>query len=58
VAAAGAPDAVEKAMKAAAANAASVIGHLDTQSGLLRGDALQARIAALAAAMPLRHWPL
>jgi ribokinase len=58
VAAAGAPDAVEKAMQAAAANAASVIGHLDTQSGLLRGDALQARIAALAAAMPLRHWPL
>lgn len=34
-----------KALRAAAANAASVIGHIDTQTGLLRREALEAAIA-------------
>ena len=46
------------AMLAAAANAASVIGHLDTQTGLLRQDALTARVAGLRDQLKLRYWKL
>lgn len=41
---------------AAAVNAASVISHLDTQSGLLRRPALEKRIAELAP-VKIQHWP-
>ena len=46
----------EDAVRAAAANAASVIMHIDTQTGLLRRTVLEARIAALAPALKVRHW--
>lgn len=45
------------ALKAAALNAASVIAHIDTQSGLLRRDALKARIDA-DISLELRRWKL
>ena len=41
---------------AAAANAAAVIGYLDTQTGLLGRSALQARVASLGDIVKLRHW--
>lgn len=47
---------LEVAVIAAAANAASVISHLDTQTGLLRRAALQAKVAELRDALPLRQW--
>ncbi|MCZ7594108.1 MAG: carbohydrate kinase family protein [Hyphomicrobium sp.] len=43
------------ALKAAALNAASVVSHIDTQSGLLRHDALQGRLAARSD-IRLRRW--
>ena len=46
----------EDAARAAATNAASVIAHLDTQTGLLGRAALDARVAELRPAMQLRHW--
>jgi ribokinase len=42
---------------AATANAASVIGFLDTQTGLLRRDELKARTAAITASLELQTWP-
>jgi ribokinase len=47
---------VEEAAVAAAANAASVITHLDTQMGLLRRGDLEARVAGLRATLKLGHW--
>ena len=41
---------------AAAANAAAVIGYLDTQKGLLGRSDLQARVASLGDIVKLRHW--
>ena len=46
----------EEAAFAAAANAASVITHLDTQTGLLRRQDLEARAARLRDTLKLRHW--
>ena len=46
----------EDAAIAAAANAASVISHLDTQSGLLRRKELDARVADLRDVLKPRHW--
>lgn len=46
----------EDAAIAAAANAASVIGHLDTQTGLLRRKDLDTRVAALRDTLKLTHW--
>lgn len=40
----------------AAVNAASVISHLDTQTGLLRRPDLEARAAASKARLDIRHW--
>jgi ribokinase len=47
---------VEEAAIAAAINAASVIGHVDTQSGLLRRGDLVARVAALRDALMVTRW--
>ncbi|MEQ1716950.1 MAG: PfkB family carbohydrate kinase, partial [Hyphomicrobium sp.] len=47
----------EEAIMAAAINAASVVGHLDTQTGLLRRTDLAARLAAMRDAMNLTQWP-
>jgi ribokinase len=46
----------EEAVRAAAANAASVIIHIDTQTGLLRRKDLETRIAELAPTLRVRHW--
>ncbi len=47
----------EEALRAATINAASVVTHVDTQTGLMRREALEARL--LAAREPaLRKWPL
>ena len=52
----GQASAMEAAI-AAATNATSVIGHLDTQTGLLGRNALEARVAHLRDSLKLRHWP-
>ena len=48
---------VEVALKAATLNAASVVAYIDTQSGLLRRDALEGRLAARSD-LRLREWNL
>ena len=48
----------DEAAMAAAANAASVIEHLDTQTGLLRRTHLNARVTALRGSLKLRRWPM
>ena len=45
------------ALKAATLNAASVVAHIDTQSGLLRRDALEGRLAT-SSDLRLRKWKL
>jgi ribokinase len=45
------------ALKAATLNAASVVAHIDTQSGLLRREALEGRLAARSD-LRLRKWKL
>ncbi len=47
---------VDEAATAAAINAASVVTHLDTQTGLLRHEGLAVRIAAQRDGLRLRHW--
>lgn len=47
-----------RALRAAAVNAASVIGHVDTQTGLLAADDISARTEAMADDLPLRVWSL
>ncbi len=47
---------LEAAMLAAAVNAASVIGHLDTQTGLLPRAELQQRLAQVQGTVKLRQW--
>ncbi|MBI5111596.1 MAG: carbohydrate kinase family protein [Rhodovulum sp.] len=46
------------ALKAATINAASVVGVVDTQTGLLKRDELERRIQALAPQFVTRRWPL
>jgi ribokinase len=46
----------EDAMLAAACNAASVVERLDTQTGLLKREALEARVAAMRGSMRIRTW--
>ncbi len=48
----------EDAAISAAANAASVIGHLDTQTGLLRKTELAARVTTLCDQLKLTRWPI
>ena len=47
---------VDDALRAAAINAASVVGHIDTQTGLLTRDALLDRVAQLKDTLPIRFW--
>ena len=47
---------VTTSVLAASLNAASVIAHLDTQTGLLRRDELETRIAAQAPKIKIRQW--
>ena len=49
---------IDDAILSAAANAASVITHLDTQTGLLRRPEMEVRKAELRNVLKLRHWPL
>lgn len=46
----------QDALRAAAINAASVVGHVDTQTGLLRRDEMEKRLAAAEAKLPVRVW--
>lgn len=45
------------ALKAATINAASVVSHVDTQTGLMRSEALEKRLSANSE-LPLRKWSL
>jgi ribokinase len=47
---------LDDALSAAAINSASVVGHVDTQTGLLRRDALEQRLTA--AQTTIRKWSL
>ena len=46
------------ALRAATINAAAVLAFVDTQSGLLRRDVLDARLAASSDTLQVRNWPL
>jgi len=46
------------ALKRASLNAASVIGHIDTQTGLLTNEALDGRVAEHDGDLIVRHWPI
>lgn len=46
----------EEALRAAAVNAASVVGHVDTQTGLLGLAEIDKRVAATRAALKVRIW--
>lgn len=48
----------EDAAIAAAANAASVLGHIDTQSGLLRRTALESRVCELRDVLKMTRWTI
>lgn len=49
---------VAEALRAAAVNAASVIGHVDTQTGLLSASQVDSRVTEKADDMPLRAWSM
>lgn len=51
-------ESVDDAVIAATANATSVIGHIDTQTGLLDGKALEARASGAAKELELLRWRL
>jgi ribokinase len=46
----------EDALRAAAINAASVVGHIDTQTGLLHREAIDGRLAAARNTLGVRTW--
>jgi ribokinase len=46
----------EEALRAASLNAGSVVGYVDTQSGLLARDALEERLGKATEMLPLRRW--
>jgi ribokinase len=48
----------DQALRAAAVNAASVVGSVDTQTGLLPRAELESQVAAKAKDMPIRRWNL
>ena len=50
--------AVETALRAATINAAGVLGHVDTQTGLMTEAAVDAAVQSSAAALPVQRWPL
>lgn len=45
-----------EALRTAVINAASVVSHVDTQTGLLSADELERRRAELASTLPVREW--
>jgi ribokinase len=47
-----------EALQAAALNAASVVTHIDTQTGLLHRDRLEERLADASRTLPVRSWTL
>jgi ribokinase len=49
---------LDKALKAASLNAASVVGHVDTQTGLMRSTDIEARIAMDAERSTITRWRL
>ena len=52
----GRPD--DQALQAATINAASVVGHVDTQTGLMQSDDLEAALREAAQSLAVRRWPL
>jgi ribokinase len=46
----------EEALRAATSNAASVVGHVDTQSGLLTRAAMDHRLVSEADQLPVKCW--
>jgi len=48
----------EDALRAATVNAASVVGYVDTQTGLLPRAEIESKAAAKANEMPVRRWNL
>ena len=48
----------DEALRAATVNAASVVGHVDTQTGLLQRAEVEARVSARSREMPIRRWPM
>ncbi len=46
----------DEALRAAALNAAAVVAHVDTQTGLLRREELSARLAGAAHTLPVHRW--
>lgn len=49
---------VPLAMRCAAANASSVVSHVDTQTGLLRRNELDVRFDQLVSALPIQSWDI
>ena len=49
-------DSAESAAIAAAANAAAVLGHIDTQTGLLRRNDMASRISVLKSSLKITKW--
>ena len=47
----------EEALRAAAVNAASVVKHVDTQSGLLSLAEIDRRLAEIKETLKVRRWP-
>ena len=47
---------IEKAMQAASINAASVVGYIDTQTGLLENAAFEAQLNAHAKELTVSFW--
>jgi sugar/nucleoside kinase (ribokinase family) len=46
----------EEALRAAAINAGSVVGHVDTQTGLLPREEIDKRLAAAKSTLEVRIW--
>ena len=47
----------EDALRAAAINAGSVVGHVDTQTGLLAREEIDKRVAGAKKSLAVRVWP-
>ena len=48
----------DDALRAATINASSVVGHVDTQTGLLPRAEIEARVSARSKEIPIHWWPL
>jgi sugar/nucleoside kinase (ribokinase family) len=49
---------IEEALRAATINSASVVGHIDTQTGMLRRQELDRRLAAAPPQPAIRRWAM